>query len=137
MWFVFRLRVDRVASFGGGVELVGQFTCVDRLQKVGIATGSQGGGLRKLFRIAGDSDDVDGACVGVGLELAGYREAVHAREVEVDEDELRVAFSDSGEGLLGSLGRTDIVAGGAQNEIRELEIHSVVFDDEDFQAAAP
>jgi hypothetical protein len=29
------------------------------------------------------------------------------------------------------------VAGGAQNEIRELEIHSVVFDDEDFQAAAP
>jgi hypothetical protein len=29
------------------------------------------------------------------------------------------------------------VAGGAQDEIRELEIHSVVFDDEDFYAASP
>ncbi len=133
----FRLPVDRVASFGDGVELVGQFTCVDRLQKVGIATGSQGGGLRILFGIAGDSDDVDGARVGVAFELAGYREAVHARQVEVEEDELRPGFSDSGEGLLGSLGRTDIVAGGAQNEIRELEIHSAVFDDEDFYAASP
>ena len=75
----FRLLVDRAASFGDGGELAGQFTCVDRLQKVGIAPGSQGGGLRILFGIAGDSDDVDVARVGVGLELADQREAVHAR----------------------------------------------------------
>src|SRR5450756_3170836 len=71
----FRLLVDRVASFGDGGELVGQFTCVDWLQKVGIAPGSQGGGLRKWFGIEGDSDDADVAHVGVGLELAGQREA--------------------------------------------------------------
>ena len=71
-----------VASFGDGGELVGQFTCVDRLQKVGIAPGRQDGGLRILFGIAGDSDDVDVARVGVGLELADQREAVHARQVE-------------------------------------------------------
>ena len=58
-----RLLVDRVASFGDGDELAGQFTGVDRLQKVGIATGSQGGSLRILFGIAGDSDDVDVARV--------------------------------------------------------------------------
>ena len=129
----FRLLVDRVASFGDGGELVGQFTCVDRFQKVGIAPGSQGGGLRILFGIAGDSDDVDVAHVGVSLELAGQREAIHARQVEVEEDELRAVFFDGGEGLLGSLDRTDIVSGGAQDEIRELEIRSVVFDDEDFR----
>src|SRR5674476_1494521 len=71
-----RLLVDRVASFGDGGELVGQFTCVDRLQKIGIAPGSQGGGLRISFDIEGDSDDVDVARVGVGPELAGQREAV-------------------------------------------------------------
>src|SRR5450756_1664085 len=59
----FRLLVDRVASFGDGGELVGQFTCVDRLQKVGIAPGCQGGGLRILFGIEGDSDDADVARV--------------------------------------------------------------------------
>jgi hypothetical protein len=37
MGLFFRLLVDRVASFGDGVELVGQFTCVDRLQKVGCS----------------------------------------------------------------------------------------------------
>src|SRR5450759_3446432 len=124
-------------SFGDGGELGGQFTCVDRLQKVGIAPGSQGGGLRILFGIEGDSDDVDVARVGVGLELAGHREAVHARQVEVEEDELRAVFLDGGEGLFGSLDRTDIVAGGAQDEIHKLEIRNVVFDDEDFQAASP
>src|SRR5450759_1858323 len=126
-----------VAAFGDGGELVGQCTCVDRLHKVGIAPGSQGGSLRIFFEIEGDSNDVDVARVGVSLELAGQREAVHARQVEVEKDELRAVFLDGGEGLLGSLGRTDIVAGGAQDEIRELEIHSVVFDDEDFHAASP
>src|SRR5450759_2111039 len=132
-----RLLVERVASFGDGGELVGQFTCVDRLQKVGIAPGSQGDGLRILFGIEGDSDDVDVAHVGVGLELAGQREAVHARQVEVEEDELWAVFLDGGEGRLGSLDRTDIVAVSAQDEIRELEIRSVVLDDEDFHAASP
>src|SRR5450830_1304422 len=132
-----RLLVDRVASFGDGGELAGQFTCVDWLHKVGIAPGSQGGGLRISFEIAGDSDDVDVAHVGVGLELADQREAVHVRQVEVEEDELRAVFFDGGEGLLGSLDRMDIVAGSGQDEIRELEIHSVVFDDEDFHAASP
>ena len=84
-----------------------------------------------MFGIGGDSDDVDVARAGVGLELADQREAVHARQVEVEEDELRAVFLDGGEGLLGSLGRPDTVAGGAQNEIRELEIHRVVFDNED------
>src|SRR5665647_3068511 len=102
----FHLLVDRVASFGDGGELAGQFTGVDRLQKVGIAPGSQGGGLRIFFRIAGDSDDVDVARAGVGLELADQCEAVHARQVEVEEDELRAVFLDGGEGLLGSFGRT-------------------------------
>jgi hypothetical protein len=37
----FRLLVDRVASFGDGGELVGQFTGVDRLQKIGSAPGRQ------------------------------------------------------------------------------------------------
>src|SRR5450830_1044703 len=133
----FRLLVDRVASFGDGGELAGQFTGVDRLQKVGIAPGSQGGGLRILFGIAGDSDDADVAHVGVGLELADQREAVHAWQVEVDDDELRAVFFDGDEGLLGSPDRTDIVATGAQDEIRELEIRSVVLDDEDFHAAPP
>src|ERR1017187_1704036 len=117
MGLFFRLLVDRVSSFGDGVELVGQFTCVDRLQQVGIAPGSQGGGLRILFGIAGDSDDVDVARVEVGLELADQREAVHARQVEVEENEPRAVFFDGGEGRLGSLDRTDIVAGGAQDEI--------------------
>src|SRR5450759_4982496 len=132
-----RLLGDRVASFSDGGELAGQFTCVDRLQKVGIAAGSQGGGLRIFFGIEGDSDDADVARVGVGLELAGQREAVHARQVEVEEDDLRAVFLDGGEGLFGSLDRTDIVAGGAQDEIHKLEIRNVVFDDEDFQAASP
>ena len=101
----FRLLVDRVASFGDGGELAGQFTCVDRLQKVGIVPGSQGGGLRIFFGIEGDSDDADVARVGVGLELADQRETVHAQQVEVEEDELRAVFFDGGEGLLGSLGR--------------------------------
>ena len=56
--------------------------------------------------------------------------------VEVEEDELRAVFLDGGEGLLGSLDRTDIVAGGAQDESRELDIRSVVFDDEDFHTAS-
>src|ERR1035437_2871287 len=65
----FRLLGDRVVSFGDGGELAGQFTRVDRLQKVGIAPGSQDGGLRIFFGIEGDSDDGDVARVVVGLEL--------------------------------------------------------------------
>ena len=90
MFIVIFLRaVTGRAAFDHVFELSRQAAGAERLEQVGVASGRQRLGFGKSFRKRGDRDDVDVARFRVGLEQAGQREAVHAGQDQIQQNDLR------------------------------------------------
>ena len=98
---------------------LGDVVLGDLLEEVGL-------GVAGVDR--GQDDDRQ---VGLGLDLAGQGQAVHARHHHVDDQQVRPRRAQPAEGLVAVARGRDLVAVGAQLVGQQDEQVRIVVDDED------
>src|SRR6185436_9084173 len=106
---------------------------VDRLGDVAVAAGLEEAVLVAAHGVRGQRQDGDLPGAVVALHLAHDREAVHAGEVNVHQDQVggRVGLAGDRQRFLAAGRLDDVVAALFEQVLDELHVHVVVFDDED------
>ena len=112
-------------------HLVGQAAGVDRLGDVTVAAGLHGLLLVAFHGEGGQRHDDHVPGSFVGLELAGQRQAVHAGQGDVHQDQVRQRSPDDFLRLLGVDRLENLVALAFQHVGDQLEVDGIVVHDED------
>ena len=115
--------------------MIRELAGVDRFGDVSVTAGIQGFSLIPLHRECGHGHNPDLFGGVVGFELAGQRQAIHARQPDIHQDQVRDRLLDRIQRLLGIRGLGYFIPRPRQKIGGQLEIGGVVVHHQDMGVA--
>src|SRR5579863_2553654 len=112
-------------------QLLRQRARAEGLGQESVAAGAEDLVLGVPFGIRAHRHDVNVLGLGMRLQLARQGEPVHPGQVHIQKDDVGPVLADSLESLLGGVGIGHVMAGGAQDVMRQPQLSGMIFNYQD------